>query len=43
MAVAGAQVVDDDDVVARLNELLHGVRADIAGASGDEQVHVRLT
>ncbi len=34
------QIIDDDDLVAALEQLHAGVAADIAGAAGDEYVHV---
>ena len=33
---SGAQIVDDDDALAGLDELQHDVAADVAGAASDE-------
>ena len=36
LAVAGDEVVEDDDAMAGLVQRLGGVAADVAGAAGDE-------
>ena len=38
-AMAPAEVVDDDHVVAILNQLLGDDAADVAGAAGDHELH----
>ena len=35
-----AEIVGDDDVIARLDELYAGVAADVAGAAGNENGHI---
>ena len=41
-AIAGVgQLVEDDDVLARCGETLREMRADEAGAAGDEHAHRR--
>ena len=39
LALAEGEVVDDDDVVAARDERVDEVRADEAGASGDDRAH----
>ena len=39
LAVALGQVVEDRDLVAGLEQLLHANAADVAGAAGDEYFH----
>jgi hypothetical protein len=36
MAVAFGEVVDHDDIVALFEQQAHGMRADVAGAAGNE-------
>ena len=39
LALAGGQVVDDRDLVAAIEERVDEVRADEAGAAGDQGTH----
>jgi hypothetical protein len=39
LALAGGEVVDDHDLVAAVEELVDEVRADEAGAAGDQGTH----
>jgi hypothetical protein len=39
LAVALRQIIDDDDLMAGTDELLHAHTADIAGAAGNKYVH----
>ena len=39
--VAGGQVVEDDDVLARRGHRVHDVRADVPGSAGDQPGHPR--
>jgi hypothetical protein len=39
LALAGGQVVDDQDLVAAVEERVDEVRADEAGAAGDQGTH----
>jgi hypothetical protein len=41
LGMAVVEIVDDDDVAARLEQLDHRVRADIAGAAGNQDRHCR--
>ena len=39
IAVAGAQVVDDDDVVAALDQPSRDDASDVTGSAGDQELH----
>ena len=41
-AEAGRQVVEDDDLLAGVEQLEHHVAADVAGSAGDQDAHMRF-
>ena len=41
-AEAGREIVEDDDLLAGIDQLPDHVTADVAGAAGDEHAHERL-